>query len=94
MAKIPIEDTFADIINKAQRGLQISDADLCAWANVSAEDLAAVKSGKPVIAVIRRVARHLRLAPTPSNPSRERSGIRLSRCFPAALPCLTPIAVT
>ncbi|HRE05353.1 MAG TPA: MBL fold metallo-hydrolase [Opitutaceae bacterium] len=65
MAKIPIEDTFADVINKAQRGLQISDADLCAWANVSAEDLAAVKAGKPLIAVIRRVARHLRLAPNP-----------------------------
>mgnify|MGYP001363792240 CR=1 FL=1 len=30
MAKIPIEDTFADVINKAQRGLQISDADLAA----------------------------------------------------------------
>ncbi|MBL9205977.1 MAG: MBL fold metallo-hydrolase [Opitutaceae bacterium] len=65
MAKIPIEDTFADIINKAQRGLQISDADLAARADVSAEDLAAVKAGKPLIAVIRRVARHLRLAPNP-----------------------------
>lgn len=65
MAKIPLEDTFADVINKAQRGLKVSDADLAARADVSAADLAAVKGGKPIIAVIRRVARHLRLAPNP-----------------------------
>lgn len=63
MAKIPIEDTFADVINKAQRGWKISDADLAARAGVSAEDLAAVKSGNPLVAVLRRVARHLKLAP-------------------------------
>lgn len=63
MAKIPIEDTFADVINKAQRGLGITDADLTQLAGVSAADLAAVKKGDPIIAVIRRVARHLRLAP-------------------------------
>ncbi|MFI5358283.1 MAG: MBL fold metallo-hydrolase [Opitutales bacterium] len=63
MARIPIEDNFNDVINKSQRGLKIADADLAARAGVSAEDLAAVKDGKPIYAVIRRVARHLRLSP-------------------------------
>ncbi len=63
MARIPLEDNFDDVINKTQRGLQISDTDLAKRAEVSAEDLAAVKGGKPIDAVIRRVARHLRLSP-------------------------------
>lgn len=65
MAKIPLEDTFADVINKSQRGLKISDSDLAARANVSVEDLTAIKNGKPIIPVIRKVSRHLRLAPNP-----------------------------
>ena len=63
MARIPIEDNFDDVINKTQRGLQITDEQLASRAEVSAEDLAAVKEGTPNIAVIRRVARHLRLNP-------------------------------
>jgi glyoxylase-like metal-dependent hydrolase (beta-lactamase superfamily II) len=63
MPRIPLEDNFDDVINKTQRGLKISDADLAARADVAAEDLAAIKSGKPLDAVIRRVARHLRLSP-------------------------------
>ncbi len=63
MARIPLEDNFNDVINKAQRGLKISDADLAQRAEVTAEDLAAVKAGEPIDAVIRRVARHLRLSP-------------------------------
>ena len=62
MARIPLEDNFDDVINKAQRGLKIADADLAQRAEVSPEDLAAIKSGKPIDAVIRRVARHLRLS--------------------------------
>ncbi len=62
MARIPLEDNFDDVINKAQRGLRISDADLAQRAEVSAGDLAAVKSGEPIDPVIRRVARHLRLS--------------------------------
>ena len=62
MARIPLEDNFDDVINKAQRGLKIADADLAQRAEVSAEDLAAVKAGKPIDAVLRRVARHLRLS--------------------------------
>jgi hydroxyacylglutathione hydrolase len=63
MARIPLEDNFNDVINKAQRGLRITDADLAQRAEVSLEDLAAVKAGKPLDAVIRRVARHLKLSP-------------------------------
>ncbi len=63
MALIPLEDNFDDIINKAQRGLGIADADLAQRSEVSAADLAAVKSGEPIIPVLRRVARHLRLGP-------------------------------
>ncbi len=64
MPLIPLEDNFDDVINKAQRGLQISNEDLAKRAEVSAKDLAAVKAGEPIYAVIRRVARHLRLNPT------------------------------
>jgi glyoxylase-like metal-dependent hydrolase (beta-lactamase superfamily II) len=63
MPRIPIEDNFNDVINKAQRGLKIADEDLAHRAEVSPADLAAVKAGKPLIPVIRRVARHLRLGP-------------------------------
>lgn len=63
MARIPLEDNFNDVINKAQRGWKISDADLAKRAEVTPEDLAAVKAGKPIDAVIRRVARHLKLSP-------------------------------
>lgn len=63
MARIPLEDNFTDVIGKAQRGLGISDADLAKRAEVSLEDLAAVKAGRTIDAVIRRVARHLRLSP-------------------------------
>jgi hydroxyacylglutathione hydrolase len=64
MARIPLEDNFNDVINKTQRGLKISDADLAARAEVSAADLAAVKSGQPIDEVIRRVARQLKLSAT------------------------------
>lgn len=63
MPRIPLEDNFDDVINKAQRGLGISDEELAKRAEVSLPDLAAVKAGKPINAVIRRVARHLKLSP-------------------------------
>jgi len=63
MARIPLEDTFTDVLGKAQRGLQISDAELAVRAEVSRADLAALKSGQLLDAVLRRVARHLRLSP-------------------------------
>jgi glyoxylase-like metal-dependent hydrolase (beta-lactamase superfamily II) len=63
MPRVPLEDNFDDIINKAQRGLHLTDAQLAQRAGVSTEDLLAVKSGRPIFAVIRRVARHLALSP-------------------------------
>jgi len=63
MPRIPIEDTFADVLAKAQRGRGVSDAELCRLAEVSAADLAAVKKGRPLDAVLRRVARHVALDP-------------------------------
>ncbi len=63
MARIPLEDNFNDVINKAQRGLGISDDDLARRAAVPLAELAAVKAGQPNDDVIRRVARHLKLSP-------------------------------
>jgi glyoxylase-like metal-dependent hydrolase (beta-lactamase superfamily II) len=62
MARIPLEDNFNDVINKTQRGLNISDADLAQRAEVTPPDLAAVKSGELLDTVIHRVARALRLS--------------------------------
>lgn len=61
MARLPLEDNFTDVIAKAQCGLKINDEDLARRAEVSLEDLRAVKSGRTLDAVIRRVARHLKL---------------------------------
>ncbi len=63
MARIPLEDNFNDVINKAQRGLKISDKDLASRGEISLEDLAKIKAGEPIDTAIRRVARHLRLSP-------------------------------
>ncbi|NBQ57240.1 MAG: MBL fold metallo-hydrolase [Opitutaceae bacterium] len=63
MARIPLEDNFNDVINKTQRGMKITDADLASRAEVTLPELAAVKGGTVNALVIRRVARHLRLSP-------------------------------
>ena len=63
MPRIPLEDNFNDVIGKAQRGWKISDDELAQRAEVSLEDLAALKAGKPIDAVLRRIARHLKLSP-------------------------------
>jgi len=63
MPRLLLEDNYTDVIGKAQRGLKISDEELSALAEVSRADLAAVKAGRPIDAVIRRVARHLKLSP-------------------------------
>lgn len=63
MPLIPIEDNFNDVIAKAQRGYGISDAELATRAEVSPEDLAAVKAGDARIPIIRRLARHLQISP-------------------------------
>lgn len=63
MPLIPLEDNFDDVINKAQRGLKVSDDDLAKRAEISLEDLGKVKAGEALYPVIRRIARHLRLNP-------------------------------
>jgi len=63
MPRIPIEDNFTDVLAKAQRGAGISDKELCSLAEVTHEDLKSLKSGHLLDAVLRRVARHLRLSP-------------------------------
>lgn len=60
---IPLEDTFADVIGKAQRGLGIGDADLAARAGVSVPALAAARSGTFDAEVVSRLAPVLGLHP-------------------------------
>ncbi len=61
MARIPLEDNYEDVINKAQRGFGLSDEELARRAEISVEDLRAVKSGTFNEAVARRAATHLKL---------------------------------
>lgn len=62
---IPLEDSFNDVIGKAQRGLKISDEDLISQAGVSADDLAKVKGGEFIEEAVRKVAPALNLAVGP-----------------------------
>lgn len=61
MARIPLEDNYTDVIGKAQRGLGITDEQLAHRAQITAADLASLKSGKFHEVAARRVAQHLRL---------------------------------
>ncbi len=63
MANIPLEDSYTDIIGKAQRGLSIGDEDLAKRAGISAADLASLKSGQLNEAAARKVAAVLNLGP-------------------------------
>lgn len=45
MAHIPLEDTFADIVGKAMRGLQLSETDIAAAAGVTAAAVASLRDG-------------------------------------------------
>lgn len=62
MAQIPLEDSFADVIGKAQRGLKISDDDLSKRAGISVEQLTKLKSGEFDEASARKVPPVLNLA--------------------------------
>ena len=63
MSSIPLEDTFSDIVGKAQRGLKLSDADLASRAGVSADAVAKVKGGEVDEGALRKLALILNLAP-------------------------------
>ncbi len=63
MGSIPLEDSFADIVGKAQRGLKLSDADLATRAGVSPDAAAKAKAGEVDEASLRKIAAALKLAP-------------------------------
>lgn len=62
MASIPLEDSFSDIVGKAQRGLKINDADLASHSGLTVDAIGAVKGGKADEAVLRKLAPVLKLA--------------------------------
>lgn len=64
MPRIPIEDNFTDVLGKAQRGLQLSDAALVAKAGIKPEELAALQKGEIRDHCLRSVARALQLNPS------------------------------
>jgi hydroxyacylglutathione hydrolase len=59
---IPLEDTVADIVGKAQRGLGISDSQLAERAGVSADAVRGARAGDFDEATIDRVAPVLKLS--------------------------------
>ena len=62
MANIPLEDTFSDVINKAQRGLKLSDEELAGRAGIALTELRALKTGVFEASRVRKVAPVLNLA--------------------------------
>jgi len=61
MPTIPLEDNLADIVGKAQRGLEISDSQLAERAGVSIEQVRMIRGGGFNAAVITLIAPILRL---------------------------------
>jgi hydroxyacylglutathione hydrolase len=59
---IPLEDTFADVIGKAQRGLRLSDTELAEKARVSSQKIRQLRDGDFDELAIARVAPVLGLA--------------------------------
>ncbi|MBU6401370.1 MAG: MBL fold metallo-hydrolase [Verrucomicrobia bacterium] len=64
MTRIPLEDSFTDIVGKAQRGFKLTEQDLARRAGVTADELARLQSGAIDETVIRKVARSLNLGKT------------------------------
>lgn len=58
---LPLEDLFNDVVAKSMRGLGLTDAALAEKAGVSAEAVAAAKSGTVDSAVLAKIAPHLQL---------------------------------
>ncbi len=61
MLQIPLEDTFADVVGKAMRGLQLNDLQVAAHAGVTAAAVASLRGGRYDDATARAVAPALRL---------------------------------
>src|SRR5205085_11856067 len=60
---IPLEDSFSDVIGKAQRGVKLSDDQLCTRATISSAELARAKSGEVTDETARKLASALHLGP-------------------------------
>jgi len=60
-ANIPLEDNFADVVGKAQRGLKLSDDVAATRAGISVAELGTFKDGQFNEAVARKLARALDL---------------------------------
>lgn len=58
-----LEDFCEDIIGKAQKGLKISDSELCIKAGINEQSLKQIKLGNFESAIIEKIAEALRLAP-------------------------------
>src|SRR5271167_4897810 len=58
---IPLEDNFADVIGKAQRGLRISDSQLAEKSGVSAEQMRQLRDSKFDETALRAIAPPLEL---------------------------------
>ncbi|MBL9178781.1 MAG: MBL fold metallo-hydrolase [Verrucomicrobiaceae bacterium] len=58
---VPLEDLFNDVIAKSMRGIALTDAELAGKAGVSAEAIAAIKSGTVDEASLLKLAPHLKL---------------------------------
>jgi hydroxyacylglutathione hydrolase len=63
--KIPLEDNFSDILGKAQRGLGLSDDQLCRSAGITRADLKRVLAGQFDETLVRKLAGPLQLAAQP-----------------------------
>ncbi|HEY3863529.1 MAG TPA: MBL fold metallo-hydrolase [Verrucomicrobiae bacterium] len=61
MGQIPLEDNYADVAAKAQRGLGLSDAEVARQAGVGADEWARFKSGQFDEGVARKIAGPLQL---------------------------------
>jgi glyoxylase-like metal-dependent hydrolase (beta-lactamase superfamily II) len=53
---IPLEDNFADIIGKAQRGLCLADSELASRAGVTVSELKSARAGSPVAGLVEKIA--------------------------------------
>src|ERR1700732_4207760 len=71
--KIPLEDLFEDIVEKAQRGLQVSDQELCQRARLGPKELRPLKKGSGTPAAVPGLAEALGLGPKALAASYSRS---------------------
>jgi len=90
MAKIPLEDTFTDIIGKAQRGSKLADAELSERAGIGVDELTAAKAGTVNETVLRKLATALHLAKAPSVDSAKKAWYPLPHDVPGLAQFNTP----